>query len=369
VSVLGPVQVGHDEPPPPGHPRVSAAAKLVVALVVLAGVTVGLITLGGSLLGDLRSRPAAGADYDGDGSGSVKIRIERGASAADIGAVLADADVVASPEAFQTAAQADERSRTIQPGSYQLRQKMSAAAALSLLLDPAARLVKRVAVPEGTTLAGTLQLLASKGGLRLPALQAAAKDRGALGLPSYAARAEGYLFPATYEIEPDTTEAQALARMVTRFRQAATETGLAAGAKKVGLSPAEVVVLASLIEGEVARPQDRGKVARVVFNRLEQGMPLQFDSTIQYALGKPKTVLTEAETRIPGPYNTYLNPGLPPGPINNPGEAALAAAVAPEPGDWLYFVSFEKEGQTVFTGSYQEFLRLKQRRNAQLGIN
>ncbi len=133
-----------------------------------------------------------------------------------------------------------------------------------------------------------------------------------------------------------------------------------AGVERTQRSPEEIVIIASLVEAEARLPEDFGKVARVVYNRLEQGMPLQFDSTVNYALKADKEIVTYEDLGADSPYNTYKNTGLPPAPINSPGLAAMTAAVNPTEGDWLYFVTTDPEkGTTKFTGDYDEFLRFK----------
>jgi UPF0755 protein len=235
---------------------------------------------------------------------------------------------------------------------------MAANAALSLLLDPNARLINKVTIPEGMRLDDALKLLAKKTGRPLAEYTKAAKDTRALGLPRYAeGRLEGFLYPATYEIEPGTRAPAVLKTMVTRFGQAAKAAKIESGNQ---LTAYQIVVVASLIEAEASRAQDFGKVSRVVYNRLEEGMPLQFDSTINYALKARKVIVTQKDLEVDSPYNTYENSGLPPGPIGSPGEAALKAARSPAAGDWVYFVTTNlKTGETKFTADYDEFLKFK----------
>jgi hypothetical protein len=164
---------------------------------------------------------------------------------------------------------------------------MSSAAALELLLDPAARVVGRVTVPEGRTVPQTLQLLAEGTEIPLADFEAAAADPAALGLPEYAqGNLEGFLFPATYEVEPGTTAPQVLTLMIDRFEQAAETVGLEAGAERLGRTPYEVVIVASLIEREVKFDDEYGQVARVVYNRLDQGIPLGIDAAVAFGVGK-----------------------------------------------------------------------------------
>jgi len=311
--------------------------------------------LGGTLSGF-----GPGADYPGPGSGEVVIEVAQGDSSSAIGATLADADVVASAAAFIDAAASDDRALGISPGSYSMLEQMSGQGALERLLDPAARVQTEVAIPEGLRLTDTVQRLVEASGLPESDFIRALQDPRRLGLPDYAeGSAEGFLFPATYTFDPDTSAVEMLTAMVDRFKQAADDVGLVEGAAAAGYSPREALTVASLVQAEVAE-RDFGKASRVVANRLDLGMTLGFDSTINYALGSDDLTLENDQLAVDSPYNTYVNAGLPPGPINSPGEAAMAAAIAPPQGDWLYFVAVSPESdKTQFTADYQEFLQYK----------
>ncbi|MGW1789186.1 endolytic transglycosylase MltG [Streptomyces tubercidicus] len=202
-------------------------------------------------------------------------------------------------------------------------------------------------VPEGQR--ATQIYAAADKALHLPAGSTAkAAKRAHLPLPAEAkGNPEGYLFPATYPVNSDTTPASLLSYMVKT-----AEERLAAD----GSTSYRTVVIASIVQAEADRPADMGKVARVIDNRLAHHMPLQMDSTINYALGRSTLRTSHADTRTKNPYNTYRYQGLPPTPIDNPGAEALKAAGAPPAGDWLYFVTVTP-GDTRFTGDYQEHLR------------
>jgi len=266
--------------------------------------------------------------------------------------------VVASVDAFLAAASANPDSSKLQPGFYQLKAKMQAGEALALLLDPKSRVQAKVVLPEGLRLDETLKRLAAKTKLPLADYTKALKDAQSLGLPAYAKKnPEGFLFPATYDVPPNASARGVLKQLFTRYARAAEATGV----ERTQRSPYEIVIIASLVEAEARNADDFGKVARVVYNRLDKGMALQFDSTVNYALKADKKLVTLKDLGTNSPYNTYKNTGLPPGPINSPGERALEAAVNPPDGNWLYFVTVNPEtGETKFTSSYQEFLRFKQ---------
>jgi UPF0755 protein len=243
---------------------------------------------------------------------------------------------------------------------------MKAKLALALMLDPTSRVRSRFTVPEGTTVAKTLEIIArSVDDLPIADLKGAAGNPAALGLPAWANnRLEGFLFPATYDVEPGTSAVEVLSDMVSRFTVAAAETGLEDRAAELKMTPYQLLTIASLVEAETPKEDQRPKVARVVFNRLAKPMRLEFDSTIKYAYGLQgidKKRLLFKDLELDSPYNTYRRDGLTPTPINSPGEASLLAAAEPEPGPWLYFVVIDKAGNSAFSDNYQQFLRDKER--------
>jgi UPF0755 protein len=264
-----------------------------------------------------------------------------------VGERLTEKGVVASTSAFVSASSGE----TVEPGFYQLRKKMSAESAVSFLLDGEHRVESQVAIPEGLTVEEILRSAAKQTRLSAQQLRAAASNPGALGLPRYAGgKLEGYLFPATYVMPPGTDATELLTMMVDRFKQAASDIELEQAAARLDLSPDELVTVASLVQAEAQRSADFGKVAQVVRNRIAQGLPLQFDSTVHYATDTVGQVYTTDRQRaVDSPYNTYLVTGLPPGPIESPGDEALAAAANPTAGDWLYFVTVNlATGRTEF---------------------
>ncbi|MBK3576058.1 endolytic transglycosylase MltG [Streptomyces sp. MBT65] len=196
---------------------------------------------------------------------------------------------------------------------------------------------KALALPVGTT-----KKSIAKSGLKLPT--------DAEGNP------EGYLFPATYPLEKKSTPASLLSFMVNTANKKFNGAPVAAGAQRNAMNVYQAVTIASIVQAEAASTADMGKVARVIFNRLERGMPLQMDSTINYALNRATLRTTTSDTRLDSPYNSYQRMGLPPTPIDNPGEDAMRAAINPPPGDWLYFVTV-KPGDTRFAATYEEHQR------------
>ncbi|MEU8841164.1 endolytic transglycosylase MltG [Streptomyces roseus] len=212
---------------------------------------------------------------------------------------------------------------------------------------------RRLTIPEGWRAAQVYAAIDRE--LKLPPGSAkAAVPKAALALPAEAkGNPEGFLFPATYPVTSKSTPATLLAYMVDTANRKLATRAVADGAKAHGMTPYQTATLASIIEAEAESRADRGKVARVVHNRLARSMPLQMDSTINYALGRNTVDTKLSETRTDSPFNTYERQGLPPTPIDSPGVEAMTAAVAPTPGDWLFFVTV-KPGDTRFSATYEE---------------
>jgi UPF0755 protein len=358
-----------DAEPPPARRRrrrrrqvVARALAVLVVLGIVAALALGGLAVARSLFGS-----SAAEDYPGPGGRTVTVQIEPGDTAGNVADTLAAQDVVASRQAFFEVAAQDERSTSLQPGFYDLKEQMRAADALDLLLDPSSRVVGRVTVPEGLTVEQTLEMLAEGTEIPLEQYQAAAEDAGSLGLPDYAqGQLEGFLFPATYDVEPGTTAPQVLTQMVDRFEQAADTVGLVAGAERLGYTPYEIVIVASLIEREVNKDDEYPKVARVVYNRLEQEIPLGIDASILYGVGKTAGgEVTAADLAADTPYENRRQTGLPPTPIAAPGEATLRGALNPVDSDILYYVLASKDGTTFFTDDYQEFLDQRDKSRAE----
>lgn len=342
----------------------SAASCLLVLLVigaVVAALGFGLVTGVDKLQGAFSSAD----DYPGEGKGSVVFEVKEGETVAAIGRNLKADGVVASVEAFTDVAATDPDANSIQVGFYDLNEEMSAESALAVLVDPDNLLQAEVTVPEGLRVEDALKTLADGTEIPLADFQAAVKRDKAIGLPAFAkGNPEGYLFPATYAVPPNADAVDVLRMMVDRWQQAAEAADLVGAAEELGYTPGELMIVASLVESEVNRAEDRGKVSRVIYNRLEgdetAGL-LQIDATVNYALGRDLGLaLTEEDLDVDSPYNTRKFPGLPPGPIESPGEAAIDAAANPADGDWLYYVTVNLDtGETKFTGDYDEFLRFK----------
>lgn len=169
-------------------------------------------------------------------------------------------------------------------------------------------------------------------------------------------KAEGFIYPATYDFPVGISEQEMLKMMVAQFDKEMQSSGIAKTVAERNLPLRDVVSMASMVELEAVFAEEQPKIAGVFLKRVAIGMPIQSDTTIQYLLGTQKEVVTFADTKIQSPYNTYQNPGLPPGPIGSPGLTAIKAVLQPEQTDYLYFVA-EKDGHHRFTKTYAEHLK------------
>jgi UPF0755 protein len=314
-------------------------------------------------------------DYAGPGTGSVEVEIKPGQTATQIANVLHEADVVASPQAFVDAANANPLSVNIQPGFYELRLKMKAADAVTALLDLENRIVDRVTIPEGLSMFRTFDLLSETLGIPVEDFGAAAEDPEALGVPDFwftrdddreaAKTVEGFLFPSTYEFPPEPTAEQVLGIMIQQFLTVADEINFVDTVQQnLDITPYQALIVASLAQAEAGTEEDMPKVARVAYNRVYRAdMPLQFDVTANYWLEvkgedpRHSGELSDEELNDPdNPYNTVSVRGWPLGPINSPGRAALAGAMEPTANqDWLYFVVIDEEtGESAFANNLDE---------------
>ena len=318
-------------------------APLIAVVVILTPLIVGGVYVYGLYMGKYHP-----ADYAGGGTGQAIVQVQSGQTATQVGQRLVTLGVVKSLRAFELAAEHSTDSRGLEPGFYRMHKQMQATLAFALLLNPAARIEDKITIPEGWRLSQIETALGAKSGIPVADYQHALASPGSLGLPSYAnGNPEGYLFPATYDVQPNMTATTVLQAMVNRFNQEAVNINLNAAAAQAHMTPGQVITVASLLQAEGGRVSDYPKIARVVLNRLQANMPLQFDSTVFYGLNLYGTSATIAQTRINTPYNTYMHKGLPPGPIDSPGNAAIQAALHPAAGTWLYFVS-STNGVTTF---------------------
>ncbi len=322
--------------------------------VLLALAAVGVLVVVLTLSWVQRQLNPSGAPGEG-----VAVTVTPGMSTADIGDLLEREGVISSATVFRYYAQFTGAG-SIQAGNYTVRKGEELSKVFEVLEGGAS--VERgqpITVPEGLK----LQEIAAAVG-RLPGRSAEKFLELAGGgtirsqyQPPESTNLEGLLLPETYFVAPDEDEARILRRMVDAFDRVATELNISGGAARRGITPYQVVIVASMVEREARVPEDRGPIAQVVYNRLDKGMALQIDATVLYALGVQKDTVLFKDLEVDSPYNTYRISGLPPGPIASPGRRALEAALSPTPGPFLYYVVIEENGKHAFAETLAEHNR------------
>jgi len=334
--------------------RAKSAFAVLLALTVLVGGGWFVYHQGEDLMNGFGEVP----DYPGPGQKPITVQIPQGTSVGGMGDILVEKDVIKSIQAWSSVTAVEPQTTSIQAGSYAMQTQLPAREALKILLNPTQyRIRSQVTVREGLTLDQQIVDMVKQTKISRKSFDAALKKPGSLGLPKYADNnPEGLLYPQTYETTEQTTATSLLKQMSAEYADVTKEIDFEARARDAKLSPYDALIMASIIEREARRDEDRAKVARVLYNRLDKDRRLQLDSTVAYANKSFKHVTTtDAERANKSPYNTYQHDGLPPGPIAAPGKASLEAAVNPARGDWLYFVTVNLEtGETKFAKTKDE---------------
>jgi peptidoglycan lytic transglycosylase G len=357
--------------------RKSGCACLVV-LLVFGGGTAGVAYFGYQYY---QNRFGAAPDYAGNGtSQAVTVQVPKGAGGYAIGRLLKDAGVVKSVDAFVSAQEQNPKGKAIQAGAYLLNKEMSAKSAVAMMLDPDSQ--NNVLVVPGARNLNVYKAIDEKLDLGSGTTKKIAEKKyKSFGLPSWANDnedikdpLEGFLYPGTYPAAKGMKPETVLKDMVTQATKTYGKYDLEAKAKALKLdSPLQVITVASLVEAEGKTEEDYRKMAEVVYNRLNLANPetyglLQFDSTFNYLKNESNIRISESEIKSnKDPYNTYTNKGLPPGPIDNPGDVALKAALNPTRQGWYYFVATDGVATTEFAKTHAEFLRLKDKFDASTG--
>ncbi|WP_026256143.1 endolytic transglycosylase MltG [Mycobacterium sp. 155] len=361
--------------------RVTRAASLLLLVIV----AIAAVFLGSRLW---HSFSGGGNDYAGDGVSDLVIQVHDGDSTTAIAKTLYDHKVVATVKAFVDAAQGNSEITSIQPGYYKLRTEIPAANAVARLVDPNNR-VGKLTIPEGRQLDditdvktnavtdGIFSLISKASCVKLDDIErcvavddlrsaAGSTPVAALGVPQWAAgpvaamgndhrRLEGLIAPGTWNIDPAAPAQSILSTLISSSASVYTQGGLLDTATALNMSPYQILTVGSLVQRE-AKPQDFSKVARVIYNRLAEHRKLEFDSTVNYSLDRQEVATTDADRAKATPWNSYVREGLPETPICSPGADALDAAERPAPGDWLYFVTIDMQGTTLFTRDYNQHL-------------
>jgi UPF0755 protein len=345
--------IGDDlgQPPPPER-RIARWLVVVAVIVVL-----GLVALGITGLWVKGKIDPAGPPGD-----EIALDIPLGATTSAIADQLAEAGVITSAEVFRWYLRF-KGGGPFEAGQYHLRLNSAMGDVVRTLEDgPDLPPATNLTLPEGLWVEQVAQRVGEVDHLDGATFLELARSGAVRSQfqPPEVTSLEGLLFPETYRIEEREDEEAVLRRMVETFDQVATSIGYADAPARVGVSAYEAVIVASLIEAEAKADEDRGKIARVIYNRLEQGIPLGIDATFYFHLGLDRkgTALRQSDLDEDHPYNTRLHTGLVPTPIAIPGRASLEAALNPEPGPWLYYV-LKDERTHAFSESYDQFLRDK----------
>jgi UPF0755 protein len=291
-------------------------------------------------------------DYTSTGNGEeVIVAIRSGDIGSDVAVTLHEAGVTMTYDAVYDYLVANPDISFI-PGNWRLQKEMSAKSAVAALQDDANKVTDKLLITEGTVLPNALETIAATTGLSTEDVQAAADDVASFGLPPEATTLEGFLFPATYELDGSETAHDILQKMVDEMMTRLDAAGIAPEDRW------KTVIMASIIQREAgSNPDDFYKVSRVFQNRIDQGINLESDATVAYGTGRLDSVWTDDTERADPSnlYNTYANPGLPIGPIGLPGERAIDAALHPADGPWLFFVPINlATGETVFSETVEE---------------
>ena len=312
------------------------------------------------LLGFLAVLHTRGDNKDFAASGPHLIIVQEGMTTADIAQLLHEKKLVKDPTAFRWEARYKGLATKLQAGPYQIEGGLSNGAIVDVMVKGRVKQL-RFTVPEGFTVVKTAKKLEAEGLGKADKFIAAAKNYAPFDYmqtdnPDVLFKAEGFIYPATYELPVGLSEDKILAILVSQFDEYMREEKIPEKCAQQGLQLRQVVNLAAMVELEAVFAEEQPRIAGVFLKRLAIGMPIQSDTTIQYLLGSQKEIITFDDTKIQSPYNTYQNPGLPPGPIGSPGMSAIKAVLEPEKTEYLYFVA-EKDGHHRFTKTYSEHLR------------
>jgi len=291
---------------------------------------------------------------------SVRLTVEEGMATSDIASLLEREGVISSADVFKYYARLTGVA-SIEAGEYSLDKRSDLSDVVKVLEGGAAKAEEeRVTVPEGLTLREVAKVVGEMPGRSADKFMEVANSGAVRSQyqPAGNNSLEGLILPETYFVGKGDDETRILRKMVDAFDALATQLNLTGAAGRFGITPYQAVIVASLVEREARVDEDRGKVARVIYNRLERKMQLQIDATVLYALNRPQESVSFKDREVNSPYNTYRIPGLPPGPIASPGRKSLEATASPTNGNWIYYVLTDPSGRHSFTADDREFQNL-----------
>ncbi len=293
-------------------------------------------------------------DPSGPPGAVVVVAVPKGTSGSEVGKLLHRKGVIGNDKLWRVWSQSKGISR-FQAGRYNFKRHSSFSEAVAVLRDgPSVAQKQNLTIPEGLRLTQIADRVAKLPDRTAARFLEAAKSGNvrSRSQPVGSNDLEGLLFPDTYSIDLNENETAILTRMAEEFDSVALEVGLDKAQDQVGISPYEAVIVASLIEREAKFDDERGKVARVIYNRLKAKTALQIDATLIYANGGNQVLFDDL--KVDGPFNTYTRKGLPPTPISMPGKASLKAALNPTEGNWLYYVVTEADGHSSFAPTFKQ---------------
>lgn len=346
----------------------SSVGRVIIGVAILAVVLIAVSAVTAGVLGAQRE---AGTGITA--GQPVTFEVAEGDSTRTIAQGLEDKGVITNARSFRKLASELGMDAQLKVGVYNLLTGMSDQSVLDMLVAGPEIETITITIPEGWRIEQIAKRYEEQAGIPADEFIALAKggasqfvDRHPYLADAHDGKLEGFLFPKTYTIKPGANAADVIEMMLSQFDTELQQVDMAA-AEARGLSVNDVVTIASIIERETKLAEERELVSSVIENRLDIGMPLQMCSTVVYVLDRHEMRLTTAETKTKSPYNTYINKGLPPGPVANPGLASLQAAVAPADTDYIYFVLTSKEGSHTFASNNADFLAAKQHSKDVLG--
>jgi UPF0755 protein len=339
------------EPKPHRHRALKWIIGIVVVLAVVVGVAYGLGHIHPAQ--DADPTPTITNYTEGEATGSVTFKVNQGDGAFAIGQRLEKEGIVANADYFVSVAEADDSGKTVQPGEFQLQYKMTSEAVYAILTD-STQASGMLQVKAGDRFEDVIAAAEKDSGIAAADFDAIINDKGAGILPSAANGSfEGWIEPGTYDVKSMGSAKEILTQLVQARVAKLDELAIPANQRE------RVLIIASIVQGEVNKPEYYGQVARVIDNRLDADMPLQMDSIVAYGNGVKPIEVTPAMTQdASNPYNSYVKKDLPPTPIGNPSDEVIQASMHPASGDWLYFVTVNLDsGETKFTADYDQFLQ------------
>lgn len=359
------------------YPKARAKNKvsiptLLISIVLVVLVLIAVLYFGSKQVNSFIAERSA--DQVEDTVKSLYVEIPEGAGSSQIANLLKEAGVIESKEDFLKKVSTSGDDKLLKPGAYTFIAGLSIDEVIEELKAGGEQIGNKLVIPEGLRVDQVAKAVEKAQGISTDDFLAQAKASNYVqdypfleGV--YNDSLEGFLFPKTYTVPKDANADTIIRMLLDQFKKETEAIDFSTGiAGEKSLTPYQVITIASLIERETKVEEEKAKIAQVIYNRLDQKMPLQIDAAIVYALGGKTDALTKKDLEVDSPYNIYKNQGLPPGPIASPSLSSIQAALAPEPSKNLYYVLTSKEGMHTFTESYEDFLKAKEEYKRVFGL-